>query len=323
VDFKGKRVLVTGAAGFIGTTLSDRLQKEGAAVFRVIRDLSLPFVLGTKETGTSLIGDVCDFDFVRRSISENEIDVVYHLAANAIVRTSARDPVTTYQTNVMGTVSVLEACRVVGRCESIVVASSDKAYGDHSSLPYREDHPLLPKNTYDTSKACMDMIARSYAYNYDMPVVVSRCSNVYGPGDMNLSRIVPNTIRRILDGKAPLLYSDIENMEREFIYIDDVVDAYAMLADVAPLDAGSAYNIGGTGPVRIRDLVKLICQKMGKPDMEPEIIQRDPLFREIQRQYIDADKLSRATGWFPRVELVKGIERTVWSYGRLFTWGKS
>lgn len=315
-DFwKGKNVLITGVTGFIGSHLARRLRKEGARVVGIVRDIDR---VAPALMDRCLMGDICDYDFVRRAISDNEIEFVFHLAASAIVRISARDPMTTYQVNVMGTVNVLEACRSVGKCTSIVVASSDKAYGDHEELPYKETHALVPKNTYDTSKACMDMVARSYAHNYDMPVVVTRCSNVYGPGDMNLSRIIPNTINRILSGVPPLLYSDIEKMEREFIYVDDVTNAYLALARVANSDAGQAYNIGGTGPVRIRDLTKLICDKMNRHDLEPEIVQRDNAFREIQRQYIDAGFLCNSTGWNPEVSLDDGISRTVCWYTDFF-----
>lgn len=313
-----KNVLITGAGGFIGSKLAERILGLVAvgdveSVVGIARDVDPWLQRGQMRV---CIGDICDYDFVRRVISDNEIDTIFHLAASAIVRISAADPMSAYRTNVMGTVSVLEAARSVGKCKSIVVASSDKAYGDHDTLPYLETHPLQPKNTYDTSKACMDMISRSYATNYGMPVVVTRCSNVYGPGDRNLSRIIPNTIRRLAQNADPVLYSDIENMEREFIYIDDVIDAYIELAMYTKFNKdywGEAYNIGGTGPVKIRELVEQICKIMNSL-RSPQIVQRDPNFIEIQKQYIDAGKLSKDCGWRPMVDLQEGLKRTIDGY---------
>ena len=316
--WKGKKVLVTGITGFIGSNLAEDLVNRGANVVGLVKDsrrMNLAY-------DVLEFGDIADGQIYKKFcsvISEHEIDTVFHLAANAIVRVAARDPMSTYQTNVMGTVALLEACRNVGRCQRIVVASSDKAYGDHEQLPYTEQFALQPKNTYDTSKACMDMIAQSYAANYGMPVAVTRCSNVYGPGDMNMSRIIPNTINRILDGQRPMLYSDIENMEREFIYIDDVVSAYREVAEwvsrpeLVGRDVSPVFNIGGTGAVQIRKLVEMICAEMDVSS-EVEIVQRENIFKEIQRQYIDASKLTVHTDWKPNVSLERGLQETISFY---------
>lgn len=316
--WSGKNVLVTGVNGFVGSRVADALLNLGANVTGLVRDVN-------KKHGAILsscnivLGNITDYKFLCEVISGNEIDVIFHFAANAIVRIAAKDPLNAYDINVMGTVALLEAARHVGRCQSIVVASSDKAYGDHEELPYRETHALQPNNTYDTSKACMDMIARSYAKNYDMPVCVTRCSNIYGPGDHNFSRIIPNTIRKILEGGRPVLYSDIENMEREFIYIDDVVEACLLLAEKGKSVAGEAFNIGGTGAVSISALVQKIMNIMGRPEVEIEVVPRDPIFKEIGRQYIDASKLAAATEWMPHLNLDEGLRRTVDWYTRIFT----
>jgi CDP-glucose 4,6-dehydratase len=305
---KGKNILITGIGGFIGSNLAKTLAKNGANVVGIVRTTAPMF---TKQE--VFVGDVCDYGFLREVISSKEIDFVYHLAAYSIVRISASDPLSTYSVNVMGTVNLLEAVRNIGKKIPVIVASSDKAYGDHAVLPYLETHALQPKNTYDTSKACMDMIARSYAHNYDMPILVSRCSNVYGPGDLNMSRIVPNSIMRLFSGKPPMLYSDIESMEREFIFIGDVCRAYLDLAMVVLSDEafnGEAFNVGGTGPVKIRDLAKMICDEVGSP-LDPQIVPRDPIFREIGKQYIDASKLNELTGWKPETTLREGIAKTV------------
>lgn len=317
-DFwKGKNVLVTGINGFVGSSVAKRLVSADANVTGIVRDINSNHGDLLARCNIAL-GSITDYHFLSDVISKNEIDVIFHFAANSIVRISARDPMNTYDVNVMGTVALLEAARNVGRCRSIVVASSDKAYGDHVVLPYVENFPLIPRNTYDTSKACMDMISRSYASNYDMPICVTRCSNIYGPGDYNFSRIIPNTVRRILDGKNPVLYSDIKEMEREFIFIDDVVDACIRLAEVAPLHAGVAFNIGGTGPVSIESVVKSIGDIMGVKDAFVETIERESSFREIKRQCINADLLNDATGWNPSVSLFDGLRITVDWYTGVF-----
>lgn len=312
-DLKGRRVLVTGITGFIGSALAMRLLGSDA------------HVVGISRTGFSshvkiYRGDVSDADLVRSVVSGEEIDTVFHLAANAIVRTSAKDPVSSYATNIMGTVNVLEACRTVGGVKNITVASSDKAYGDHDDLPYTERHSLQPRNTYDTSKACMDLIARSYRHNYEMPVIVTRCSNVYGPGDMNFSRVIPNSIRRVVNGERPLVYGDVAGMEREFIYISDVIDAYMLLGfDKLPLSLEPAVNIGGAGPVSIESLVEMVAaeterQVKGSRDESQrpllERVERDGRFKEIRRQFIDASYLE-SLGWKREVSLREGIKKTV------------
>lgn len=311
-DWTGKNVLVTGASGFIGSALAQWFLGEKANVTALVRSSGWVNELDL-EGATVYEGDVADYNLMCEIISSNEVEYVFHLAANAIVRVAARDPMSTYRTNVMGTVALLEAARNVGRCKKVVVASSDKAYGDHEVLPYEESMPLQPKNTYDTSKACTDLIARTYAQNYNLPIVVTRCSNVYGPGDPNMSRIIPNSINRILRGESPILYSDISQMEREFIYIDDVIEANLRLALSGPETNGHAFNIGGTGACKIEDVVKMILDLM-RSELKPEVVQREPVFKEIQRQYIDATKLKRFTGWVPLMDLESGLLETIQWY---------
>lgn len=312
-DWKGKSVLVTGAGGFIGCAIAYRLIAEGAKVTCLVRSSGWIHEIDLSDA-TVYEGHVADYDLMCEIISTQEIEYVFHLAANAIVRVAARDPMQTYHTNVMGTVALLEAVRTVGKTvKKVVVASSDKAYGDHTKLPYFETMALQPKNTYDTSKACADMIARTYAHNYELPICVTRCSNVYGPGDMNMSRIIPNSICRLLRGESPQLYSDVSEMEREFIYIDDVVDAFLLLGMSRDFTDGFAYNVGGAGAVKIERLAEMIIEQMGS-DVKVEIIPREPQFKEIQRQYIDATLLSMATGWMPKVRLEEGLKRTITWY---------
>lgn len=310
MSWKNKNVLVTGVGGFIGAAVAERLITEGANVTALLKSHAVnPMSLFG---ATMFVGNVTDYKLMSDIISSQEIEYIFHFAANAIVRIGARDPMSTYDTNVMGTVAVLEAARNVGKTiKKILVASSDKAYGDHEVLPYTEEMALQPRNTYDTSKACADLVARSYAHNYSMPIVVTRCSNVYGPGDPNNSRIIPNSILRILDGEPPVLYSDVSVMEREFIYIDDVVEACLILASSDSMSDGEAYNVGGTGAKSVEDVVKTILLLMGADDVDPVIVQRESVFKEIQRQYIDATKLVVATGWHPNVSLVPGLKNTI------------
>lgn len=309
MDWRNKSVLITGIAGFIGSNLARRLIELGADVSGIVRSANINNE-DILEKCNIYVGDICDYDFVRQVISANEIEIVFHLAAYAIVRISARDPMSAYDVNVMGTVKILEACRSIGGCDKIIVASSDKAYGDHQILPYDETFPLQPKNTYDVSKACMDMIAQSYGYNYDMPVVVIRCGNVYGPHDYHQSRIVPNTIIRLLNGEQPVIYSDVEKMEREFIYVDDVVDAYLKLAENEWLN-GSVYNIGIDDPIRIRDLVEMISKLVTGDVVIPIVIPRESIFKEIERQCVDSTKLNEHTGWKAKYELTLGLQKTI------------
>lgn len=309
--WRAKNVLVTGAGGFIGSQLAARLRSIGANVVAAVGNIN-KFAIGLSNIGCIVEDcDVTDPDKIRRLISLHDIDIVYHLAAFSIVRLAARDPVSTYNVNVMGTVNVLEACRSVGHVQKVVVASSDKAYGDHVELPYLESFSLQPKNTYDVSKACMDMISRSYAHNYGLPVVVTRCSNVYGPGDMNKSRIVPNTIDRVLHGEPPMLYADVQDMVREFVYVDDVVEAYVLLGESGEKTNGRAFNIGGTQSLSVRDVVSTILNVMKRNDLVPIVKEREGTFKEIGRQYLDAWELEDKTGWEPTIGIREGLSRTV------------
>lgn len=310
-QFKGKNVFVTGINGFIGHHVAKMLEREGARVIGLRRvELNHVMTISAKKMYT---GDITDYKLLREIISANEIDIIFHFAACSIVRISARDPLTAYSTNVMGTATLLEAARNVGRCQKILVASSDKAYGDHTELPYKETHALRAKNTYDTSKACADLIAQSFAHNYKMPVIVTRCSNVYGTMDPNRSRIIPNTIIRLARGQNPQVRPQFFKMEREFIHVQDVVDAYRELA-FSDIQKGE-FNIGGTGPIRPIEVISKIAGIMKKDVSKTEIID-DPEFCEIEKQYIDASLLREATGWTPKVPLDAGLRECVEYYSR-------
>jgi len=252
---------------------------------------------------------------VRRVIADYEIEEVYHCAAQAIVRTCASDPYTTYDINVMGTVSLLEACRNSGdTVKSIVVSTSDKAFG-HAPIPYTEKTPLNPLYTYETSKACQQLITLSYFHNYGLPTKVVASSNVYGPGDPNLSRIIPNTIMNLANGKPALLFEGAAEYIREFVFITDVVDAFITAARKGK--NGEVYCCGGTEHCSMLDLLRDICDIMGKDaDKDIKTFQKSIYFKEIEKQYIDSTKL-RNIGWDPKIPLDIGLQLTVDYYSEL------
>jgi CDP-glucose 4,6-dehydratase len=249
-----------------------------------------------------------------RALNEHGVRAVFHLAAQTIVGTANRSPLSTFETNIRGTYTLLDACRSVGAVgdplESVVVASSDKAYGNHDELPYREDFPLQPRYPYDVSKACTDMIARSYAITYDMPVAVTRLANVYGGGDMNWSRIVPDSVRALLDDKPPVIRSD-GSPERDYMYVEDAVAAY--LAIAASLDLrerwGRAWNAGTGSPVSVRELVERLIAAAGG-QLEPDVQGTGTPPGEIDRQFLDSTAMREELGWSPAWDLDRGLAAT-------------
>jgi CDP-glucose 4,6-dehydratase len=310
-------VLVTGAQGFVGSWLAERLLNEGARVVTLLRDVEPEARFhtdGLAERCVQVRADLVDYDALTRALNEHDVKAVFHLAAQTIVGTANRSPLSTYETNIRGTYMLLEACRglgVVGQpLERIVVASSDKAYGHHEQLPYREEFPLLPLHAYDVSKAATDMIARSYAATYDMPVAVTRLANIYGGGDPNLSRIVPATIHAILDGKRPVIRSD-GTPERDYLYVDDAVDAYLAVAESLDDRAtwGRAWNAGTGTPVAVRDVVQRLVAAAGS-DLEPDVQGEGTPHGEIDRQFIDSQAIISELGWQQRWSLDEGLAAT-------------
>jgi CDP-glucose 4,6-dehydratase len=323
MDWTGARVLVTGAQGFIGSWLAERLLEEGAEVVVPLRDVEQRTRFhtdGIEERCTVVQADVCDYGSLLRIIHQYRFKAVFHLAAQAIVGIANRSPLATYESNVRGTYTLLEAIRaaaVVGdRVERVVVASSDKAYGDVDALPYREDQPLEPTYPYDVSKACADLVARSYAVTFDMPVAVTRLANVYGGGDFNFSRIVPDTIRAIVRGERPVLRSD-GTPERDFIYVEDAVDAYLTVAGSLerPELRGRAWNAGAGRPIPVMDLVRRIVAVSGR-DVEPDVRGEGTPHGEIDRQFLDSTAIEQELGWTPRWELDRGLAETYAWYER-------
>jgi CDP-glucose 4,6-dehydratase len=298
-------VLVTGANGFLGAALSERLTNMGCRVVGLVRDRNYKSRRSILDKISVVHGDLRDFDTVRYAMSHYEIDTVFHLAAVTILRKSVVDPLTCYQTNVMGTVNVLEAARQVG-IKKVVKASSDKAYGTYEELPYVETMAVQASaDAYSTSKACSDLVAQQYAKGYGLDLSIVRAGNIYGPGDLNLSRLIPKSILRCFDGKQPTLYKGVAQYKREFMYIDDVVDAYILLAERGLL--GEAYNVGGSGFQSILKTVNKIIKLTGA-NVKPKIIEKD--FIEIKEQYLDSTKIEDL-GWTCKFDINSGLHETV------------
>ena len=261
------------------------------------------------------MADLTDHDALVRVLNEHEVAEVFHLAAQTIVSTANRSPLATWEANVRGTWSLLEACRSLGTVRKIVVASSDKAYGDHVELPYREEFALQPRYPYDASKACADLIARSYAHTYSLPIAVTRLANIYGPGDVNWSRLVPDTARALAAGERPVIRSD-GTPERDYLYVEDAVDAY--LAIEASLDRpqfhGRAWNAGWGRPIKVVDLVRTLIEVSGVA-VEPDLHGTGTPHGEIDRQYLDSSAIRAELGWEPRWELAEGL-RAAWDWYR-------
>jgi CDP-glucose 4,6-dehydratase len=311
--WQDRPVLVTGGTGLLGSWLVPALQAEGARVVALVRDLVPDALLetsGDRARCVTVLGDVRDGDLLERVLAEHEIDAVFHLAAQTIVEHALRSPLGTFRSNVEGTWELLDACRRTGRPSRIVVASSDKAYGTQPDLPYREDQPLHGLHPYDVSKSCTDLIAQTYANTYDLPVVVTRCGNLYGGGDLNFNRLVPGTIRDALAGRRPVLRSDGSPL-RDYIYVEDAADAYVRLAERAhePGIRGEAWNFSTETPLTALELTHRLLAACGRPDLEPDI--RATATHEIPAQHLSAQKARERLGWWPRYGLEEGFRRTV------------
>lgn len=307
--------LVTGGRGFVGSWLCKALLDRGERVVCLDRS---PAAGG--RSGLSLLGianelasvdvDLLDGEGLSRALAEHRVGAVFHLAAETIVGRAAASPALTFDTNVRGTWTLLEACRDRG-VERVVVASSDKAYGAHEELPYREEFALRPTTPYEASKAASDLIARSYWHSYGLPVAVTRFANTYGGGDTNFSRIVPEAVSAALDGRPPVLRSD-GSPQRDFLYVTDATRAYLAIADALDRDElrGEAFNAGGGRPHTVREVVELIAELAGT-GVEPEVRGAGNPAGEIDRQYVDPTKLMTTVGWAPRVGLADGLAETI------------
>lgn len=296
-------ILITGAAGFVGASLAAALVADDTAdVVSMVRDR-------TKTPPGHFVthGDVTDQDFCRRVIADYEVDTIYHLAAQSIVSVCAEDPLAAINVAVMGTARLLQAVRDVGRPCRVVVMTSDKVFGS-APPPYTEATPLDARHSYEVSKACQDLVARMFRSNYAVDVTVVRAVNIYGPCDPNESRIVPKTCRRVLRGEAPELHAGASEMQRQYIYIDDMVDALRFIAERG---TGGAYCVGSCdAPISVLEVMQSICRIAGVEWRAPAVKARDGRFHEIQAQSVDASRLA-AIGWAPRVGFDDGIRKTL------------
>ena len=317
-------VLVTGATGMLGAWLTRRLVESGADVVCLVRDrVPQSELVRSKviESVKVVRGDIGDRSILERTIGEYEVNTVIHLAAQAIVGIANRNPVSTFETNIRGAWNLLEACRRSPGVRSIIVASSDKAYGDQETLPYTEASPLQGRHPYDVSKACADLMARTYAETYGVPVAITRCGNFYGGGDLNWNRIVPGTIRSVLRSERPVIRSDGQYV-RDYFYVEDAAAAYMLLAEQLCCHKelhGLAFNFSNEEQITVLDLVHGILRAMDC-DLEPDV--RNETSNEIRRQYLSSERARKMLHWSPQFTLEQGLERTITWYKEFLGYGE-
>jgi CDP-glucose 4,6-dehydratase len=311
--WQDRSVFVTGGTGLLGSWLVKQLLESGANVVCLVRDWVPQSELvrsGHIEQVNTVRGDITDRGVIERVLGEYEVEIVFHLAAQTIVGIANRNPVSTFSANIEGTWTLLEACRRSPKVASIVVASSDKAYGDQEQLPYNESMPLQGRHPYDVSKSCADLIAQTYAVSYDLPVAITRCGNFYGGGDLNWNRVVPGTIRSVIREERPVVRSD-GKFVRDYFYIEDGAAAYMLLAERLTSDAslrGQAFNFSNESQIDVLQMVNLILKKM-KSQLEPEVLNQAS--NEIRHQFLSAERARTLLNWKPQFTLESGLERTL------------
>jgi len=302
MDFKDKNVVIFGANGFVGTALANDLLNKEAHVIAFYRDKNNKSQLTRQGRNLSYYqGDINNRNDVASCLSKFEADYVFQLASNSIVRICHSDPYNAYLTNMIGTLNVLESVRTIKRpIKKTVVLTSDKAYGP-APVPYTEETPPVVGDTYATSKTCQDFMASSYAKTYKLPIIIARASNIYGPGDLNTSRLIPRSILNLLQNQQPILYDGVANYIREFVYIDDVVSGLETMCLHG--ESGEAYNIGGGDKYKIGNLVNRLCELIN-PEIKPHIQHKE--FSEIETQYLSGEKLE-TLGWKRTIETDIGL----------------
>ena len=319
-SLKGKNVLVTGACGFLGAWLSEELVKQGANVTALdleFNSMSNFRLLRLEEKTNIVVGSIAKYGLVERALNRYDIDTCFHLGAQAIVPVANRAPIETFKSNIEGTWNVLEASRKLGTLERIIVASSDKAYGEHETLPYTENAPLKGMHPYDVSKSCTDLISQTYFHTYGLPVSIARCGNIYGGGDSHFSRIVPGTIKSALSGQQPVIRSDGTPV-RDYIYVDDVVEGYITIAEKMKSKdvVGQAFNFGTNKPLSVKEIVLKILTACEKQDLKPKILAK--CGGEINKQYLSSGKARQRLGWSQKTSIDDGLKPTVKWYSDFF-----
>jgi len=312
--WRDRRVLLTGATGLVGAWVLERLLELEADPVCLVRDWvprSQAALGGALDRSVLVRGALEDQALLERALNEYEVQTVIHLGAQTIVGIANASPLSTFDANVRGTWNLLEACRRSATVSSLVVASSDKAYGDSDQLPYEEDCPLQGRHPYDVSKSCADLLATSYHHTYGLPLAITRCGNFFGGGDLNWNRLVPGTIRSALLGERPVLRSD-GSPRRDYIYVEDAASAYLQLAERTALDPtthGEAFNFSNERPLTAREMLDAVLASCGRVDLEPVVLDRAG--NEISHQFLAAGKARERLGWQPRFTLEQGLDRTV------------
>jgi len=317
--WKEKKVLVTGASGLLGSWLVEELLQKKVFTVALVRDFvphSNLFLSKNNEKIIIVNGCLEDYALVERALNEYEIDAVFHLGAQSVVNTANRSPLSSFEANIKGTWNVLEACRNSKLVQRIVVSSSDKAYGSHTTLPYTEDTPLKGDHPYDVSKCCADLLAQAYSKTYKLPVVITRCGNIYGGGDLNFSRIIPGTIKLLLENKPPSIRSDGSNT-RDYFYVKDAVYALLLVAEHLDRDyvRGQAFNFSNETPLSVIQIVEKIMDLM-ELKIEPEILNISE--GEIKHQYLSCKKSKTVFNWKTKYSVEEGLVDTIDWYKRYF-----
>ena len=320
-----RSVLVTGCTGLLGSWLTEVLVKGGANVIGLVRDRvprSRLFQSGLADRITLVNGEVENFQLLERVLNEYQVETVFHLAAQTIVSIANENPLSTFDANIRGTWQILEACRRSTWIKGVVVASSDKAYGEQAELPYSEDTPLSGRHPYDVSKACADILAQSYAQSYGLPVSITRFGNLFGPGDVNFNRLIPGTIRSLIRGEAPIIRSD-GKFSRDYIFVEDAAQAYALLGEWASTDEsvhGEAFNFSYESPRTALEVVQTLIGQMDNPGLQPVIL--NVVQNEISHQYLSAKKAHEQLLWKPLYNFDEGLKQTIPWYAELLSSGQ-
>ncbi len=307
--------MVTGHEGFLGSNLVKRLIGSGCRITGIdlVSSRPLSVLAGLRSEFAHIRGDISNFNLTERIIKSKRPNIIFHLAAEAVVGKAKRNPVRTFRSNIEGTWNLLEACRGRGFVEAIVVASSDKAYGSKAELPYTEEMSLEGLQPYDASKSCEDIIARAYHRSYGLPVCVIRCGNIYGPGDYNFSRLIPDAIRCLIKGEGLAIRSD-GTYTRDYVYVDDIVEGYILLAEKMKRLRiyGGAFNLSNERPLSVMEVFEKIKEAFGGSVKRPKVL--NVAQDEIKDQYLSSKKARRLLGWRPRYTIEKGLQRTIYWY---------